>query len=380
MNCSIKPRMVDMVSLRSGPRYGPPAGDTIRPMAQAMVELAVRMSVMAGIAVVVGCGGSPRAAPDAAAAIDAAEGDGSTGTDAAVDAPPPIVHHGYVVSSLLVPTDDRQVGQFGLDLGSKTSAAADGLVDNALGRMLALLNSLNITQVQPANTAAVDQGALLLLLDLQAPDLLNAAAANLQIELGANPVPAACHGAADTTCRHHLDGTASFSIAPDSPTDAVLPGHIVAGAFTGGPGHFTLPLAIGSVLVQLHLLHARVQASMISDADIMTADIGGLVTRDEVNTQIGPAIQQLVQAVIVRDCTPGAPPPGCGCSSTSALLLDLMDGDLGTPGDCVISTDEVLAFSFMKMDSCSMDTCTMPDALSIGVQVQAVKATFPVAL
>jgi hypothetical protein len=314
---------------------------------------------------------------DAAAAIDAAEGDGSTGTDAAVDAPPPIVHHGYVVSSQFVPTNEMQVSQFGLDLGSRTSSAADGQVDNALGRVLALLNVLNVP-VQPANTAAVDQGALLLLLDLQAPDLSNAAAANLQIELGANPVPAACDGAADTVCRHHLDGTASFSIAPDSPTDAVLPGHIVAGAFTGGPGHFTLPLAIGSgLLVQLHLLHARVQASMISDAGIMTADIGGLVIRDEINTQIGSAIQQLVQAVIVRDCTPGAPPPGCGCSNTStATLLALMDGDLGTPGDCLISTDEVLAFSFMKTDSCSMDTCTMPDALSIGVQVQAVKATF----
>ena len=78
-------------------------------------------------------------------------------------------------------------------------------------------------------------------------------------------------------------------------------------------------------------------------------------------------------------------PPSCGCkaSSTGATVVAALDGDLtmGADKDCVISTAEILGFplvaQLLKPDSCSTDTCKTPDSLSVGVKVQAVKATFP---
>jgi hypothetical protein len=54
---------------------------------------------------------------------------------------------------------------------------------------------------------------------------------------------------------------------------------------------------------------------------------------------------------------------------------------MGADKNCVISTAEILGFplvsALLKPDSCSTDSCKTADSLSVGVQVKAVKATFP---
>jgi hypothetical protein len=67
--------------------------------------------------------------------------------------------------------------------------------------------------------------------------------------------------------------------------------------------------------------------------------------------------------------------------STGATLLTLLDGDIaGTVKDCNISTAEIAGNALIKSllgpDVCSTKTCTAPDALSLGIQVTTVKATF----
>ena len=61
------------------------------------------------------------------------------------------------------------------------------------------------------------------------------------------------------------------------------------------------------------------------------------------------------------------------------MLIGALDGKSeGSVADCKITTDEVLGFPLVKAllqpDSCSMDTCTASDSLSIGIKVTAVKA------
>jgi hypothetical protein len=296
-------------------------------------------------------------------------------------------HHQYVVSNAFVPTTDAQVRQYGLDLGAKLSSKPDGIVDNALGQALLALTMLNF-DIQGTISTAVDQGNIILLVDVQTADFNSSGAAGLTVKIGSNPTPPACSGPADTTCRHHLSGTGSFQIAADSPPDALVTGKIASGTFNGGPGDITLQIAIGSPTpIKLNLLHARAQASSISDTGIMTAIIGGLVTQDELTTQIGPAIAASVSAILTRDCTPRGAPPDCGCKnpSTGLTVVRALDGDLAMTGgpaaDCQVSADEVLGFALVKQlllpESCSMDTCKAADSLSIGIKVQAVKATFP---
>lgn len=289
-------------------------------------------------------------------------------------------HYGYVVSKASVPTTNKQRTDYGLDVGSKTSSKPDGVVDNVIGGVLATLSGFGFN-VQATVDTAVDQGSIILLVDLQTQDLKNSNAAGFGVKIGSMPVPPACDpGGTDMVCRHHLDGHGSFSIAADSPTDAVVAGKIVNGAFTGGPGDVALQIAIGSTTpINLNLLHARVQGTIDATNNTVTANIGGVVTQTELTTQIGPVLQQTVMDIINTQCTAGGAPPTCGCpaSSTATTLLNLgIDAD----HNCMITADEILNFGVVKdllqPDSCSMASCKAPDSLSIGVQVQAVKAMF----
>jgi len=306
---------------------------------------------------------------------------GSSDSDAPII--PEGTHHGYVVNSVLIPTTPAQVTQFGLDLGSKTSTKLDGNPDNVLGSLLNALASPAIKfDIQGPLTDAVKQGSLLLLVDFQTKDFITAAASGLSVKFGATPMPAPCNAPGD--CGHHLEGSGTFTIAADSPTDDALAGKIVSGSFNGGPGELALQIAIGSTTpVSLSLLHARVQATGISETGIMSANVGGLVTQTELNTKLGPAIQGQVATIIDRDCKGARTPPGCGCTvgSTGAQVIALLEGVPTAIADCSITVEEIFGYPvimpMLAPDSCSKDTCKTADSLSIGVRVTAVKATFP---
>jgi hypothetical protein len=285
-------------------------------------------------------------------------------------------HYGYVVASAEVPTSDAEVRDFGLDLGSGKSAALDGRVDNALGTALSTLAAL-MFDIQGTIDDSVDQGSLLLLIDFQTRDFNNHPAAGFGVKFGTNPMPPACNGTTDTTCRQHLSGSAQFQIAANSPSDALIGGKLVNGTFTGGPGNLTLQIAIGSTTpIKMDLLRARVTASGITENGIMTANVGGLVLQSTLTNDVGPAIQLQVQALLARDCSGTG--PNCGCTGTGATVIQALDT---SPADCMVSVEELLGFPLiaqvLRPDSCSQDSCSESDALSFGVRVTAVKGTFP---
>jgi hypothetical protein len=60
--------------------------------------------------------------------------------------------------------------------------------------------------------------------------------------------------------------------------------------------------------------------------------------------------------------------------------MSASDGADGTAPDCAISAQELLSNratgTYTTPDSCSMDTCTAPDAVSVGLNIEAVSATF----
>jgi len=309
----------------------------------------------------------------------AACGDG--GDDTVV---PEGTHYGYVVSKAFVPANMKQATDYGLDVGASKSGTPDGTVDNRLGEVLGTLAGMGFA-IQATVDIAVAQGSIILLVDFQSKDLMSSSAAGFSVKIGTNPVPAACTGATDTVCGHHLDGKAMFSIAADSPTDAAVAGKIVGGTFNGGPGDISLQIALGTTEpITLSLLNARAKATGITEAG-MTATVGGALSVTDLNGQVIPAIGAQVTGLLTRDC--GATrtnPPTCGCTagSTSLTLLNLFDGDIaGTVKDCNISTAEIAGNAIIKSllgpDVCSTTTCTAPDALSLGIQVTAVKAAFP---
>jgi hypothetical protein len=297
------------------------------------------------------------------------------GDDGAEVIVPSGTHYGYVVATASVPANDTQVREFGLDLGAKTSSKPDGKIDNALGTALSTLAALSF-DIQSTVTEAVDKGTLLLLIDFQTENFANHPEAGFGVKFGATPTPAACSGPTDMTCRKHLTGSGSFTVAADSPTDALIGGKLVNGTFNGGPGDITLQIAIGSTTpIKLDLLHARVQATGISDTGIVSANIGGLLLESALTNDVGPAIQLQVESLLDRDCTGTG--VDCGCTGTGLTVIRALDTDK----NCEVSVAELLGFSLVQQvlqpDSCSKDTCAAADSLSVGVRVTAVKGTFP---
>lgn len=286
-------------------------------------------------------------------------------------------HYTYVVSKAYIPATNAQAREYGFDLGGVKSNVPDGTVDNALGEKFGLLKAANI-DVQAPVTKAIDGGTILLLADLQTTDFSAADSAGLAIKLGdtAKVSPPACADANDMLCRHHLDGTGQFSVAADSPTTAAVSGKIDAGTFNGGPGEVTLQLAVGGGgPIRLTLHNARVKAVSPS-ATAMTATIGGVLMATDINSQIVPAIQATVAALLDTDCGTTRTLPTCGCTST-ATITALRQFDT-SPKDCQITLSEIADNALTKVilapDVCSTATCAKPDALSLGIKVDAVTA------
>ena len=278
-------------------------------------------------------------------------------------------HYTYVVSEANVPTSNPQAVEFGLDLNG------DKVVDNALGSVLATLKGLNF-DVQGELTAAINQGDIILLLDMQTKSFSSAGAAGLQVKLGekASAMPAPCAGGTDTMCRKHLDGNGSFGVAASSPDNAAVVGKVVGGTFEGGPGDISLKIALGSTMgVQLDLVGARAKATGMTEAGVESVILAGALTQDDLNNQVIPAIHEQLKPVLMRDCA-NATLPNCTCtaSSTGATILSQFDN---MPKDCMVSLAEIQNHTLIKSLLAPDVTIDGKMALSLGIKVKAVKGT-----
>jgi len=324
-----------------------------------------------------------------AASIDAAPGtnDGSDAplVDAAIDAPaidmaidaqtdapmPPTAHHRYVLDSLLVPLNNTQARDYGLDLDN------DGVVDNQLGMVMGTLTAQGF-DLQASTTAQVDRGQLLELFDLGAASYTSEPNATFAAYAGASPMPAPCAGANDATCRRHLTGSGTFAIAAASPINPALTGSIVAGSMTTAPGHLLAPITLFTVAgapLYVTLVGAKVQVSMASDARIVQLKLTGGITQADIDGTLIPAMREGIEAEVRRDCTMLANPPTCGCpsGSTGKTMLDLFDT---APKNCTVSVQEVRDNSLIQSLLAPDVTLEGQRCLSYGVRATAVAAAF----
>jgi len=292
--------------------------------------------------------------------------------DALIDAPmPSTTHHRYVMDSLLVPMNNTQARDYGLDLNG------DGTVDNQLGMVMATMSSQGF-ELQTATTLQVDRGQILELFDLGAASYTTEPNATFAAYVGATPLPAPCNSPNDPTCRRHLAGTGTFTIAPGSPINPALTGSIVAGSMTTAAGHLVAPITLftqAGMPLYITLVGARVQVAMASDARIMQLKLTGGITQTDIDTKLIPAMREGIEAQVMRDCTMLGSPPNCGCmqSSTGASMLGLFDT---APKNCSVSVQEV-------RDNSLIQSLLAPDVmlegqmcLSYGVRATAVAAGF----
>jgi hypothetical protein len=316
------------------------------------------------VLVVAACGSSSSKTPDAS--IDAAHSDAPA--DSATDAPPMATgtHHHYVINKITWPTTSTEARMMGFDLDG------DGSVNNQLGQDMATLSGQGF-DVQTAQDAEVARGLVLMLADVQATDLTTATDVGFTTYAGENPNPPACNGSADTVCGHHLDGTASFDVAA-MPRETPIVGAIAAGQYTGGPGKLPVELSVvTSAPVSTTLIGAHAKLTATANG-ITQGIIGGAIPSTDIDMKIYPAMAVSFNAVVARDCTDLANPPGCGCAQNSngATLIQYFD----TNQNCDI-TDTELKNNALIMNLFAPDvTIDGQMGLSVGFAFTAVGATF----
>jgi hypothetical protein len=302
-------------------------------------------------------------------------------------------HHHYVVNKALVPTNNNESREYGLDLNN------DGTPDNQLGMVLGTLAGMGF-DIQATIDTAVLEGSINLLMDVQTADatFMSSAATGLSVYIGSNPQPAACATGETVTCTTAKPAVCTGCGAQLNPMggmftaatnqDIALAGKIVGGKFTGGPGDLSIQIAIGGTMaIPLNLLGARAQATSMSDANLGTVSgntvtggvvLAGAITQDDINNNIIPAVVNQLTPTITRDCNNLSHPPDCGCTdgSTGKTIIGLFDT---APADCMVTVDEVKGNSLIMSLLAPDVTVDGKMALSLGIKVAAEKATFTVA-
>jgi hypothetical protein len=296
--------------------------------------------------------------------------------DGSVTIDPTGTDHTYVASSLNLPENAAEAMTLGLDIDNKANDGVDNQLGMVLGSIGALAPDLDL---QASVDTQVDQGEIILLANVKAKDLASASGVGLYVYLGDNPTPAACTDANDMVCRHHLTGTATFSIAAGSPTDAAIGGRIVNGKFTGGPGTVNLQIALaGGVPIDLPLQKAKAEINAVSATGWM-GKIGGAISQDDINNNVVPAIGNTVRTSFDETCmtmAQGGTAPNCGCTAgeTGETLRGLFDK---MPNDCNITDAEVqMVVSGFLTPDIDLNGDMTNDALSLGIGVTAVGAVF----
>lgn len=280
---------------------------------------------------------------------------------------PPV---GFLVSRIVVPQTSAEAIQVGVEVDELPG------IDNQLGLLLSSLRTVGpAIDIGGATTAAIDRGELLLLLELQTRSLASGPAA-LRVGAGLDPTPSPCADVADTTCRRHLAGDGRCDLDPRAGVSTPLTGGITTGHFRGAGGIVRLSLAFPLVPPVLMTVRRAAAELDVSDGGITGGRLGGAIARNELAATFTPAMAASFAAQIARDCQPPRQPPSCGCLGGSAGLsaISLFDTD----GNCTVSTGEVdrVASGLFTTDI-DLDADGLPDALSIGLGLEAVRATYP---
>jgi len=304
-------------------------------------------------------------------ALAACHGHGKGGfvpdADVDPDGGQPLAAHRFVMSKQKIPSTTQQAKDFAFDLDG------NGSIDNQLGGVMASTAAQGFNVQTPADIA-VDRGQILMLAEVRADSLDISAFATFQMFTGTNPNPAACSGPSDQVCRKHLTGSASFIVSPATSHDPPLSGAIGASMLVAGPGRLQLQTTIlGATPVALDLIGARVKLRMTT-SNTYDGSVGGAVKKTDVETKVFPRIQAAGNEVIQRDCTSLVSPPGCGCAPSSAgqSFVQLFDSSK----NCNISIDEIKNNTLIQSMFMPDVTIDGQQAVSIGVGITGVKATF----
>lgn len=269
--------------------------------------------------------------------------------------PPKAVKHGYVVNRLILPTSSGQATQVAFDVDG------DGDVDNRVGQLFSLLASQGV-DVQSGADQAVDSGALVTLLSIQATSLKDAKGAKLRLFKGLS------------VAAPDLNGGGKFKVdkaAPKSVLKATITKKVVA--TKPGTVRLTLPsLFPGLPVVRFDLRHAQVAAKCTAER-CSKGRIGGGISSAQIDAAVVPAIGAIARAAIAADCT-GTTEDTCTEGSAGRTMMGIFDAnDDGLVTDQEVRTNGLV--QAMLAPDLDLDGDGTKDALSFGIGFSAANAS-----
>lgn len=271
-------------------------------------------------------------------------------------------HSQYVVSQVTIPANASAAAAAGRDIDG------DGQPDNVLGGLLGSLSSTAGLDIQTPVDESIELGEIILLASVKATDLTDADGVGTWVFFGAN---------ADPAPPDHLDGDATFNIAGDSPTNAVLAGDIMGGSLSVGPGDASIQIALSDAgTVRLDLKATQIDAD-ISAGAMSNGRITGAVTLDDIQNEVLPAVSNVLDDLIAEDCTLSAEEGCCADpDSAGAAVLGFFDAN----EDCMVPLEELEANNLIQSTlfnpDLDLDDDGEEESLSIGLSFSAVGATF----
>lgn len=182
-----------------------------------------------------------------------------------------------VVNTLTLPTSATT---YAVDLDN------NGTKDNQLGAILGALGGYipKANSPQTMIDAQIKQGALILLFDILATSIVNAATMTLKMYLGAD---------LDSNAADNFTGSEEFGISASSPTNLSMPGKITSGQMVAGPGTMTIPIPLGTTPTNVSLKLAQATGTL-SSAGLAAGQINGAIPWTEVQSSLLPALATML--------------------------------------------------------------------------------------
>jgi hypothetical protein len=269
--------------------------------------------------------------------------------------------HQYVTSKLVLPLDQATLTENAFDLDK------NGTVDNQLGNILIALKD-QMGEVSPQGTVdgAIADGTIVLLLSVYAKDIQASDQSIIWAFLGESATGAPVPGK-------------SYTVNTDAPSNAYFGGKIKAGLGTygGDDATLTLSIALTETPLELSLREAHVEFDVSADGKTLeNGRLGGAIPEADINTQLLPEMQKLMQDQVTFRCGAETTPGACACTpsnSGGATIQQMFD----TNDDCTITIDEIKNNDTLKL--LLKGDITLKDgtkAMSLGLGFEAIDAAY----
>ena len=284
-------------------------------------------------------------------------------------------NYDYIVNKMVIPTSRTESKQIGVDLNG------DQVIDNKLGEIISTLIGNSDTDVNASLQEGIDNGSFILLGRLVVNSWPSDDTVAAQIFPGDTD-------SGDAT-EDNLTGSGCALVSSGADRSLKLCGSIANNYLTAGPSDLQIAITFGGLNLTVTLQRAQAKSEgEVTETAWNDVQIGGGISKDEIDNKLLPALVDWLNEAIVEDPT----------GDLAGTVLEMLDGKCSSSvpgcedvvpgeGDCAEwdpqnPQGDPISITEARCNS-TLDTVLQPDVhidggedlLSLGVKVSAIGVT-----